>query len=591
MPRGVEARPDDAAEVASVFQLRDRFSRLDAAKLWPAPEAQLFDAQSMSEFAVSADGSRALVCSYTRAWVIDTRSMVASLSISLPSSPSVCALNADGSRAALVIEGSLYFWRLEEAATCLEDLGLVWSSRGLSRASILELSADARVAITSEYNQRATVRVYDTDALTMTHSFVTDSDECLILHPNGRHLICFGDDKVGRFYGRDGLYAQLKNCTGGAFSPDGMTLALNDYENLNELRVHRVVADGPALMLGPERRVAMRRSAKRWDCQARFSPNGRDLLISANNGGLIRVDIETQKSKPLAIDMKRKTAFLADNSFILSEDDAHSFGVHSTGLSLCEPDSGSVPAMLCASYGEGVRLVAVSYIGIYGCIEEDTGPVEEEARFPYERPSMMSSFLAKGVIPLDRDEQARLDEVQERQAVWQPHVAKMTADISLRQLIAVNRGLIELTPEIVERARAATSHPDTPRIGSHQVNLGALEDAASELRQMSLGARQEAFSKMVSRMRGGHSQRGLLAARTGLSLHEEEVNEIGLPASVDEPTPLPSMARATLSAATSGLVVAQNTEIETSDHAYAVMGSIFAGSILLASIGYYLMAS
>jgi hypothetical protein len=66
--------------------------------------------------------------------------------------------------------------------------------------------------------------------------------------------------------------------------------------------------------------------------------------------------------------------------------------------------------------------------------------------------------------------------------------------------MAINRGLIALTPEIVHRASIAVA--GARRFGPPQVSLAALQDAANELGALTGFAREQVFETMVRRMRG-----------------------------------------------------------------------------------------
>ena len=592
-PQRVARRPDDPAAVTAAISLRDRFGRLEPTTLWPAPADQPFLASSIQIITVSDDGRVALIASRDRVWRLDTAVMTAGPPTVMPGPVLRCALDATGKRAMLICDGALYRW----------DIGAgeptqVWRSPGVGHADVVRLSADGRVAVTADYRQRATVRVFDVDAGSMTYSFQTDADEALALHPAGRHIVAFGDDGLARIYGPTGLQRSISSTAGGAISGDGTMLAVNSLDESREIRLFPLEVSLTLMAVGTERRLRLRFSARRWDCKMRFSPSGRQLLVQTDGGRTQLVDLEAETVRRLAVDMERQTALIANEKLVLFPDSsAAAFGVHANGVAVVSCESGAIEHMLCAAAADPM-LVAITAVGLHGSIESEPRPISGgTANAPYERPTLMPSLLAEGIVALERDDQLHLEEVRARHASWEPFVAELTADLCLRELMALNRGLVELTDEIMHRARAAIAAEKPPRFGAPQVHRAALEAAAAGLANLAPPARDQVFADMCERLRRTASgEPGLSESETGGSTLPDGADEHddgslkGLfDSSRSARPPVPSApARISPRAPPTALAAVEDQRVSTRRIALAV-GATTAAALLLALI--YFLAS
>lgn len=378
----------DTAEIRLAIEHQTRFGHLGTEELWPASIENPFEAESIFSFAVSADGRRSLVCSYKMAWLLDTQSMRSLASVALPSYGSLAALNHDGSVAALVCEDSLFRWRGGNT-----ELERVWRSPGLEGTEVLELSADGAIAVTSHYSQRATVRVFAFASKTLVHSFHADSDECLALHPNGRHIICFGDSCYATIHGPDGISSRIKNTTGGVFSPNGTKLCVNDTKRENACSIYSVFASENSLELGRQEHKGCA-SLSRWDFQARYAPDGKSVLL-AGGTHTWHLDIENGTRKAYNFPLRRKTAITAGNASILNGPvSQRSLGVNADGLAVIQMPTGKLLGLHCATSGEEQTLVGITTAGFYGSTETSKA-LGEEQQLPYERSAVASQILAQ----------------------------------------------------------------------------------------------------------------------------------------------------------------------------------------------------
>jgi len=447
--------------------------------------------------AVSGDGKRALVFASEYAWLINTETMVASAPIALPGDVESAVLNGDGRVALFIADETLYRWAVDADTP---DFQVVWKSAALSDVQSLRMTPDARVAIASGHNSKTLVRVFDLDALTMTYSFEADTDEGLLLHPGGRHIICFGHDYVARFYGEDGPFFQTGGCGGGAISPDGRRLIVSNRESPNSLRAYTLPVEGNTMGVSRPQEFHVSQQLSRYSWRASFSPSGRYALLQGDNEHGAMLDFSDGSTTYVEAKIEWTTALLADETSILTPNVyATRLGVHSSGVALWDSGSNRVAAILCPTLSDPPVLAAITPMGLYGSIEAEPRPTREELVMPYERPELMSQLLSRSGNDMGKGDRLRLEEAGQRHAVWEPFYSYLTTDINIRQLMDINRGLIELTIEIVYRAFRASA--GLPHFGAQQLSLRALHDAGDELRALPRPARERVFEAMVRRMR------------------------------------------------------------------------------------------
>lgn len=492
---GLGVREGDPPEVVAAFAARDRFARLDPATLWPPPPAPPFACAAIDGLAVSADGRRALVISETTAWLLDTTTMIASPPIELPLRIDGCALDEAGTRAALIGDRRLYRWDLDpEPGTraALQPVG--WATGGAVR-----LAADGRIAVAFSHDPQATVCVYDLEARALTASLVTNAKDALVLHPGGRHLIAFGDDHLGRVYGRDGLQAMIKRTSGGAISRDGTLLVINDLDSYSAIRLYLLDASGPTLLISERTQIPLTFEVEWYATRARFSPGGHHVLLGDEKTrvggyrGARLVELATATATPLGIPMTRGLAMLDGDASVLTPSFSDpDLGV--TGGVGIVGANGQLHGAL-SPLADRSGLVGISAGGLYGIVEATPRPIAGELAGPYERPAILSSLLATGRAALSEEDELGLEESFARAAAWQPFLGQLTAGVSRRELVEINRGLVELTPAIV--ARALTAAAEVPRFGPPQLSLDGLRRAAAEVAEQP----DEEFAKMIEWLR------------------------------------------------------------------------------------------
>ncbi len=491
---------NDPSSVSRVIELRDQFGRMDEAKLWPPPADAPFVAHNTNVLAVSGDGKRALVCAAKHAWLIDTVTMVATPAISLPGEAKIAVLSGDGSVALFIADSTLYRWDVDAATPNFQQ---VWQCDALSSVDVLRVTPDARVAIAAYRNSLTTIRVFDLDAMTMTYSLRADAYRGILLHPGGRHIVCFADNRRARFYGKGGAFHTLQRCTGGAFSRDGTLLLVNDLDDSECVTRYQLSVEDETMTIGMSLPFPVRRKLDGYKWQASFSPSGESALLQCERRGGAMLNFDAEAITSVEAEIEWSTALLADESSVLSPSaSAKPFDVHATGIGLWHGDSREVAGILLATRGEPPVLAVITPLGLYGSMESEAGPTSEKLALPYERPGLISKLLSGSGHELERGERLRLDEVSARREAWQPFRSKMTVDIGDRDLMAINRALVELTPEIVHRASGKSK--TSTNFGTPQLSLLALQEAADELRALPLVERQSAFESMVRRMRRPH---------------------------------------------------------------------------------------
>lgn len=490
----LEQSAADTAEIALAIEHQARFGHRTASELWPASTDGPFEAQSLSSFAVSADGTRSILCSNTMAWLVDTRNMRSVAATALPTNCRIAALSRDGSTAALLCGDSLYRWRIGEASPTR-----VWQSDGLASTDVLELSADGAVAVTSRYSQNATVRVFDFASATLVYSFRADSDECLALHPSGRHILCFGDTSWATIHGRNGVSSRINHTTGGAFSPDGLHLCVNHTDRETACSIYPVEIHDDSLTLGRPQHREAGAELSRWDFQARYAPDGNSVLLAADSGRTCLLDVTSRASKIIGISLKRKTGIVAGGrSLLTGPTSARSVGIRAEGIAVIETQSEFPLGLFCATRDSQPTLAGIATSGFYGNTETSAA-LGDKHSWPYERPELTSDLLAQQAPKISEEDALNFEEVIARRSVWKPYKSRLAADLTSRQLVDFNQGIIELTPELVHRAIAIAS--EELRFGKPQLTQHALKAVSDELKALSLEAKRAVFGDMLARLR------------------------------------------------------------------------------------------
>ena len=376
MPRRELAKPGDPSSVTTAISRFERFGHLEQGKLWPPPQSDPFPTAALSLVALSPDGCVALLVRDQTAWVLDTRSMIASPPQQLSCEPRLMSLSDDGSIAVFIAESSLYRAQISLGPNATIEPERIWQVDDLRSAGVLKLSADGRIAIAAHMSQRALVRVFDLEVPTLVHSFLTDTDDCVALHPGGRHLIAFGDDAIARVYGRDGQSSVIRDTAGGAISRDGTLLVTNVRSAELQLRLSVVDASGPTLTIRERSHILAAGPISFWDGRATFSPDGRHVLVHGGYDFSQLVSLETKESTTISYRYDGQGGLINGSTVLLPGDAAAHLGISRKSACIFSDASPTTPrAALCIARQADQRLlcVGISNVGIYGSIEYSAG--------------------------------------------------------------------------------------------------------------------------------------------------------------------------------------------------------------------------
>ncbi len=158
---------------------------------------------------------------------------------------------------------------------------------------------------------------------------------------------------------------------------------------------------------------------------------------------------------------------------------------------------------------------------VYGSLVTGAGSLGDEVALPYERPTTISNALAGKGSGLTDDDQLRFEEVVARRRAWSCVPRDQNRNLEIDQLLEINRGLVELTAEIVHRGRKR-SRDEPTRFGLWQLNMGALAYAAAELRELRGSRRDNVFDQMIERERAEPEKRSSLVAGKPAWVQEQE---------------------------------------------------------------------
>jgi hypothetical protein len=547
-----EKRPE-RAHVARWIALREQFAHLSPQEVWPPPEHKAFDAHSIDRMAVSGDGSRIFVLSRGVAFVIDGTTLRARRLGEARFGAQAVAVTDNGSHAILTTGDRLLHWDLSGAVDQPRAIGGYFS---LYNTEYISSSRDGRLIATSNQSQKATVRIFDVEADTLVYSFEADADEGMEMHPDGRHLICFGDNGEGVWYGESGKQQRVKRVGGGALSRDGKWLLTNSLEDSNALLRYPISCVNDVIESGALETITPRFRVETWSVFMRFSPSGDSALVEGYDDQAYLVDLHGRGVRPLWVEVKRGSGVLAgEDVAIVGCPRAQVSGKSVQVAHVIDTNSEkSVGLIVGMSEDETTTVAGTTPLEFYGTLEDPVS-VERSLNAPYERADIPELILAGGDAEnLEHADRVRMNEVSQRERAWSDYRRLLTADISLRELLEVNRGLLHLTPEIVHRAEHKLV--DSPRFGKPQVNLSALREAEAELRAMSKAERDTVFHEMLTRLRGGKAPHVVkrtapAAATSGKSL----------PAAMPALAP-PEPARALEPVVATEIVVATPTELE-----------------------------
>lgn len=502
----------DPEQVKHWQSLRDRFAHLADDTIWPAPSEQPFQPLSLDTLAVSGDGRGALFSVGDTMWLLATDSMRATRLPPLPGPAAIAMLSDDCTRVAAVCPPGLYGCDLVSEPTSARgdrEWYRVWPVSSEWTAEHRALSGDGRILVTADDSSLATVRVFDLDARALVYSFTADCDEGVAIHPNGRHIVCFGDSAQAMFYGQSGRQTVIQRTGGGAISPGGLLFIRNDLDRDGALVLHPLDASGDKLHVGVGRTFEAGFEIRTWRPLMRFSPGGGQALVEDAACTVRLVDLHGQTSRYLNAPMTMGSGILADETRVLTGPQpsdngrfACPVGTLFDGERLVEP----LGYLSVTRRDQELVPVGCTSLGFYGALDPDPQPLTGDPALPYERFEAIGGLL--GALETERlsDEDQRLmDEVVERNRAWHGFYKHMTVDIRSRQLMGINRGLSFFTPEIVERALAAGAQ--SPRFGRPMLSLAALGAAGDELRAMSPVERTQVFSAMLDRLRAIYGQR------------------------------------------------------------------------------------
>ena len=494
----------DPTEVKYWQSVRDRFAHLRDDETWPTPPESPFAPVRLNAMAVSGDGRRVLLAAERSAWLLATDTMLA---YPLPPSPetmSLAILDDTGSRAAVLCEPWLYTCELGATAELARaEWQRVWPMESAWYAEYHALSRDGRILATAADRSSATVRIFDLEARALVYHFHADCDEGIAIHPDGRHVICFGDSGDAVVYGQSGRQASVGRTGGGAVSRDGEWLMRSDLDDGRALVLHPLQVSDGHTEIGSGRVIRPGFQLRTWSVSMRFAPDGRSALVQDNDDNARLVDLKTQASKFLGRAMNQYGGILADGRrALLDTSEYHGSGLagYRVGSLIDCAAPGLVGALTVTRRNDELVPMGVTWLGFYGALDAAASPLADAAELPYERWQAIRGLLG-GIErePFTADDQLLMDEVVTRDDLWKRYRPQMTVDIEARQLMAINRGLTYLTAEIVDRARQRGL--TTPRFGSPALTLPALTEAGAALRAMSRTQRAQVFAAMLERIR------------------------------------------------------------------------------------------
>jgi hypothetical protein len=469
------------------IDLAERFGHLEVSDVWKSPPSDAFERSWIDGVAVSGDGRRALIAGDPGVFLLELATMSARRLEGDLDHISAVSLDHRGAAAIIVAGERLLRWALDEPA----EPEVIARSRGLTGADAVALDRDLSIAAITNLESSATIRIYDLRAGSLVYSFDADCRHGLHLHPSGRALVCMSNKGFAEVHRSDGVCARFGDAGGGAMSPDGAQLALNDVSDRSSLRLFTLDERGGCEPRGTRALDFELALADSW---MSFSPAGDRLLVRDRGHRAQRVDLGSGDVCGLDMEMTRATRLLADGRALSGP----SWDGASRSVELAGSAGDRLGQVVLAIRDSKPAVIGETPGGLFGALGE------EPDRFPgtpFERPRLVAAMLGGAVDgDIDRRDQLLADEATERQGAWKSFRSRLTADINTRDLAAWSAGLIALIPELVERACSLAEAAARPAFGPPRATAGDLEAAAAELRALVPAARGERFDAMIRRL-------------------------------------------------------------------------------------------